>query len=172
MKYLQIPVKQYKHRCFSVWFMYHWLLHHYISLELSSCFWHSPAFLTSLVALRTAACSSAGLAVPPEHSELWLALEVPPLHFEGHFHVTGNNCLLIVGLNHHKGLFQLKLLYYSMAIFIFFIRQKLDKHADTSKSKDQNIGSLHFWNIKIFERFGFLGALFCPDRTWDSRATL
>lgn len=78
----------------------------------------------------------------------------------------------MVGLNDHKGLFQLKLLYDAVAIFIFLIRQKLDKHADTSKSKYQNIGSFYFCNIKIFEGFGFLGALFCPDRTWESRPTM
>lgn len=121
MRYLQIPVKQYKHRCFSVWFMYHWLLYHYISLKLSSCFWHSPVFLMRLVALRIAACNSAGLAVP-EHTELWLALEVPSLHLEHRFHVTGSkfSCLLMVGLNDHKGLFHLKLFYDSVAIFYTF----------------------------------------------------
>lgn len=64
---------------------------------------------------------------------------------------------------------------YSMLLwlfFIFLIRQKLDKHADTSKSKYQNIGLLYFWNIKIFEGFGFLGALFCLDRTWENRAKM
>lgn len=81
----------------------------------------------------------------------------------------------MVGLNDCKGLFQLKLFYDSMAIFIFLIRQKLDKHADTSKSKYQSIGSLYFWNIKIFEGVGFLGALFCPDLgewSWESGAMM
>lgn len=78
----------------------------------------------------------------------------------------------MVRLNYHKSLFQLKLFYDSVAGFIFLIRQELDKHADTSRSKYQNIGSLYFWNIKIFEGFGFPGALFCPDRTWESRAMM
>ena len=59
-------------------------------VALSSCFWRAPTSLTSLVALERAAYNSAGLAVPPDHTELLPALRAHPLRFYGHLHVIGN----------------------------------------------------------------------------------
>lgn len=46
--------------------------------------------------------------------------------------------------------------YLSLTISVFLIRQKLDKHTDSPRSRYQNLGWFHFWNIKIFEGCGVL----------------
>lgn len=64
------------------------------------------------------------------------------------------------------------LVYISLTISVFLIRQKLDKHTDSPRSRYQNLGWFHFLNIKIFEGVAVLRALFCPERTWGSGARM